>query len=246
MAMFQTIRNMACFALLASLSACANAPDDLAVNTNDPYEDFNRNMFAFNMKVDDIVVEPAAKGYRNLPQVNQDMMTNFADWTTLPSTSLNSALQGDAENAALGVLSFLVNGLTLGMADLTDNSDDPVHTNFEDTMRGYEVPQGRYIVLPFIGPGSTRSHSAWLVDSVTNPLRFASTPAASTITAVSPPVRVVSYRGNHYDLINDVKYGSLDPYSRTRSIYLQYGANIGDSDDQSKDDPFDAFIQSQE
>jgi len=135
MAMFHTIRNMACFALLASLSACANAPDDLAVNTNDPYEDFNRNMFAFNMKVDDIAVEPAAKGYRNLPQVNQDMMTNFADWTTLPSTSLNSALQGDAENAALGVLSFLVNGLTLGMADLTDDSDDPVQTNFEDTMR---------------------------------------------------------------------------------------------------------------
>lgn len=228
------------------LSACTSAPDELGVTSYDPYEDFNRNIFAFNMKVDDIVVEPAAKGYRRLPQVNQDMMTNFADWTTLPSTSLNSVFQGDAENAALGVLSFLVNGLTLGMADLTDDSDDPVQTNFEDTLRGYEVPQGRYIVLPLIGPGSTRSHSAWLVDSVTNPFRFGSTPAATTINAVSTPVQVVSFRGNHYELINDVKYGSLDPYSRTRSIYLQYDANTGDTGDQNKDDPFDVFIQSQE
>jgi len=47
-------------------------------------------------------------------------------------------------------------------------------------------------------------------------------------------------------LINNVKYGSLDPYSRTRSMYLQYDANSGDVDDQSKDDPFNAFIQSQE
>jgi len=97
-----------------------------------------------------------------------------------------------------------------------------------------------------LGPGSTRSHSAWLVDTVTNPLRFASTPAASTINTVSTPVRIVSFRGNHFDLINNVKYGSLDPYSRTRSMYLQYDVNSGDVDDQSKDDPFNAFIQSQE
>ena len=232
--------------LLASLSACASAPDELGVANSDPYEDFNRNMFAFNLKVDDIVVEPAAKGYLKLPQVSQDMLTNFSEWTSLPSTSLNSALQGDAENSALGVLSFLVNGLTLGMADLTDDTDDPVQTNFDDTLRGYDVPQGQYVVLPLLGPGSTRSHSAWLVDTVTNPLRFASTPAASTINTVSTPVRVVSFRGNHFDLINNVKYGSLDPYSRTRSIYLQYDANSGDVDDQSKDDPFNAFIQSQE
>jgi phospholipid-binding lipoprotein MlaA len=244
MIMFICNRHLKLVMFLVILSGCANAPDELSFNDRDPYEEFNRDIFAFNMKLDDYVVEPAAIGYRKLPQVNQDMLTNFVDWTTMPSTSLNSTFQGDAENAALGVLSFLVNGLTLGLADLTDDSDDPDHTDFDDTLHGYGVPQGQYIVLPLLGPGSTRSHSAWLVDSVTNPLGFASTPAASTINTVSTPVSVVTFRGNNYDLINDVKYGSLDPYSRTRSIYFQYDTNT--PDDQSEDDAFDAFIQSQE
>ena len=42
------------------VSGCATT----GANPEDPYEDFNRSMFAFNEGLDRAVVEPVAKGYR--------------------------------------------------------------------------------------------------------------------------------------------------------------------------------------
>ena len=35
------------------------------------------------------------------------------------------------------------------------------------------------------------------------------------------PVGAVSFRANTFETFNDVKYNSLDPYARTRSVYYQ-------------------------
>ena len=43
-----------------SLSGCLTA----GANPEDPYEDFNRQMFAFNDGLDQAVLEPVAHGYR--------------------------------------------------------------------------------------------------------------------------------------------------------------------------------------
>ena len=51
-------------ALLAVLSLSACATTQTADLTADPYEGFNRQMFAFNDGLDKAVIEPVAKGYR--------------------------------------------------------------------------------------------------------------------------------------------------------------------------------------
>jgi ABC-type transporter lipoprotein component MlaA len=81
---------------------------------------------------------------------------------------------------------------------------------------------------------------------LTNPFHFATTPAAATISAVNTPVRIVTFRGNNFEYINDIKYQSLDAYARVRSIYLQYDHADENQANEDKEDVFDSFIEATE
>ena len=238
------------FFWMAGLAACSGSGDRLAADPRDPFEATNRESFAFDLKVDDIVLEPLAKGYRKLPEGVQTAATNFATWTSHPSTTVNSVLQGKLANAALATVHFLVNGLTLGMADLTANDDDPDDEDFGQTLAFLSVPQGPYIVMPLFGPGTARSHTGSLVDAVTDPLGQLGEPAAATIQIAATPVGVVTFRGNNLEAINDIKYNSADPYALTRSVWYQYREGQlrnGDADAPSAaDEAFDSFLDGEE
>ena len=238
--------NLSVGPLIGLLAACSSMPADQISDARDPYENTNRSVFEFNMAVDTAVVEPAAKGYRALPQVMQTGLSNHAEWTSYPSTAVNSVLQGKFENAALAAVNFLVNGLTLGFVDLTEDEDDPVREDFGQTLAAWSVPEGSYIMMPILGPGTARSHTGFLLDAITNPLGYSGAGGAETIQYTSTPVNVVTFRGNNFDQVNDVKYNSADPYAKTRSLYYQYREgqlNDGDREAASaSDDAFDSFL----
>ena len=235
---------------VAALGACSSTGPLTETDPRDPYEQGNRNIFAFNMGVDDVILEPVARGYRSLPDAAQHGITNHARWTSYPSTAVNSTLQGKFENAGLATIHFLINGLTLGFVDLTEDDDDPVREDFGQTLAHWSTPQGPYVMMPFIGPGTARSHGGWLLDSVTNPLGWLGEPTTATVQATSGPVSAVTFRGNNFDTINDVKYNSADPYARTRSVYYQYREGQlrdGDTSEPSAaDDAFDAFLNDED
>ncbi|MCE2516861.1 MAG: VacJ family lipoprotein [Alphaproteobacteria bacterium] len=228
------------------LAGCSATSPEIVSDNRDPYENTNRKVFEFNMAVDDVVLEPVARGYRALPDGVQTALTNHATWTSYPSTAVNSTFQGKYENAALATIQFLINGLTLGFADLTENDDDPEPEDFGQTMAVWNVPQGDYVVMPLLGPGTTRSHVGWVVDAVTNPLGFMGEPTADTIRMASTPTSIVTFRGNNYEQINDIKYNAIDPYAKTRSLYFQYrdgqivGLNSAAPSDADK--AFDDFL----
>ena len=235
---------------VAVLAACSGGGAQLAGDARDPFEGMNRWMFDFNLETDDFILEPAAKGYLKLPAGAQAAATNFADWTSYPSTAVNSTLQGKFENAALAGIHFLVNGLTLGMADLTGKDDGPEDEDFGQTMAAWSAPEGPYLVMPFFGPGTVRSHTGALVDALTDPLGFAGTPDARTIQIVAAPVGLVAFRGNNFDQINDIKYNSADPYARTKSRYYQFReGQVRDPDadtPSAADEAFDSFLDEEE
>ena len=118
-------RHIATGALMSALMAlagCSSTPPADRSDARDRYEDTNRKVFAFNMGVDTYVLEPVASGYRNtVPEGGRTAIDNHLNWASMPSTAINSTLQGKFENAALATLNFLVNGLTLGFADLTED-----------------------------------------------------------------------------------------------------------------------------
>src|SRR5689334_19303494 len=142
-------------ALLAalSLSACATTQ---AVDLNaDPYEDFNRQMFAFNDGLDKAVLEPVAKGYRAVTnEPVREGVSNFVSNLGEPVTFANEVLQGKLPQAAGTVGRFLLN-TTIGVAGIFNPAQsfgiERTNEDFGQTLGVWGVASGPYLVLPFLG-----------------------------------------------------------------------------------------------
>lgn len=241
-----------CLPIIAiALGACSSLPVDERSDVRDPYEDTNRSVFAFNMAADSYVLEPVADGYRTVaPNGVQRAVSNHVAWAQLPSTAVNSTLQGKFENATLAVLHFAINGLTLGLVDLTADDDQPTQEDFGQTLAAANVPEGSYLEVPLLGGHTTRSLTGRVVDFVINPLSILDAgQAGQTIQSAQLPVGAVSARADDFEAINEVKYNSLDPYARARSVYYQKRKGLladrlaGEIVEGENDDAFDAFFE---
>jgi phospholipid-binding lipoprotein MlaA len=241
------------FAMLF-MGGCTAVPESQRSDVRDVYEPTNRKIFAFNMGLDTYVLEPAAKGYRDyVHESGKEIISNHVTWAGMPSTAINSTLQGKFENAGLATINFLVNGLTLGFGDLVEDETPIQKENFGQTLAAANMPEGSYLMVPVLGPRTARSFAGNLVDMVLNPMGIlAAGSGTQTINTVRPPLAAVAFRARNFDTFNDVKYNSIDPYSRIRSVYYQsqYGASdddmtlgVGESD---SDDEFDAFFESEQ
>ncbi len=237
---------------LAFLAACSTSPETDRTDTRDPYEASNRKVFAFNTALDTKVIEPVANIYRqSVPDAGRHAINNHLDWAGLPATTFNSALQGRFENAGLSVLHFLVNGLTLGLADLTEDPKAVNSQDFGQTLAYLSVPEGNFLTVPILGPNTARSLTGRVVDNGTNPMLFLkSGDSVQAIQSMRAPATAISFRANMFEVLNDIKYNSFDPYARTRSLYYQSRAGrinavIGEpTTNQKNDDQFESFLES--
>ncbi|MDA8915066.1 VacJ family lipoprotein [Alphaproteobacteria bacterium] len=208
--------------LLISLSGCSSIPADQQSDSRDPYENTNRSVFAFNLLTDDYVLEPVAKTYKDtVPLPAQTALSNHVEWVGLPSTVLNSSFQGKLENATLASLRFLVNGLTFGLVDLMENEDEPEPKDFGQTLAFTGVPEGSYLMVPLLGSHTTRSLAGRGFDFMFNPISLVGGSSAPAVRRAETPIAAITFRSNSFNVINQIKYNSIDPYARTRSAYYQ-------------------------
>ena len=235
----------------SAVSGCSSLPESQSSDLRDPFENGNRKVFAFNMGFDTYVIEPVADAYRNgVPEGGQRAIGNHVKWAGMPSTAINSALQGKAENAGLATLNFLVNGLTLGFVDLVEDDTPIIKEDFGQTLAAANVPEGSFLMVPFLGPKTTRSFAGTIGDMLMDPIgTLAGGGNLQTVNQLRTPVAVVDFRARTFDAFNDVKYNAIDPYSRVRSVYYQTRAGmledrvrstIGASE---SDDEFDDFFE---
>ncbi|WP_199100728.1 VacJ family lipoprotein [Dyella sp. ASV21] len=147
------------------LAGCAIAKP----RTDDPYEKFNRDVYSFNDSVDKAVIRPVAVGYRKV--TNPTVRRAFSDFYTnirLPITVANDLLQARPLQAAQSGGRFIVN-LTLGIGGFFDPASQlgmPLdETDFGITLARWGLPEGPYLVLPFIGPTTARDVWRLPVDS---------------------------------------------------------------------------------
>ena len=239
---------------LSVLAACSSTPKTDRSDPRDPHENTNRKIFTFNMGVDSYVLEPVADGYRsNVPNSGRRAIDNHLDWAGLPSTALNSTIQGDLENATLAAIHFAINGLTLGFANLTEDKRAVKKRDFGQTLARANVPEGDYLMVPFLGAHSSRNLAGRVVDTLTNPLSFFQAGnVGATMRTAQIPARAVTFRANNFDTFNDMKYNSIDGYARTRSLYYQIRAGaLRDRQDNlqapsATDGQFDAFFDEPE
>jgi len=159
------VRNMLGLVAVALLAACHIAPP----RTDDPNENFNRKVYAFNDKLDRAVIRPVAVGYRKV--TNPPVRTAISDFYTnirLPITVANDLLQARPKQAFLSTSRFVVN-LTIGFLGFKDPASLlglPLEENdFGVTLARWGVPEGDYLVLPLVGPTTVRDVWRLPVDS---------------------------------------------------------------------------------
>ncbi|MEJ2604120.1 MAG: VacJ family lipoprotein [Gammaproteobacteria bacterium] len=141
------------------LGGCASQETQPGI-TPDPLEKINRATYQFNDVVDSAVLKPIAKGYKKVtPALVRRGVGNFFNNLQTPRIALNNLLQGKP-GAALSDMGRLVVNSTVGLGGLIDVASDlGLEEHEEDlgqTFAVWGIPQGPYLVLPFLGPSSPR------------------------------------------------------------------------------------------
>ena len=166
----RTARGILALGLLATLAACAVAPP----RTDDPLQNFNRKMFAFNQFADKVAIKPAAKAYVKVTgPKGRVLIGNFFSNLREPVTIVNDVLQARPLPALRATGRFVVN-TSVGVLGFFDPASDmrltAQPTDFGVTLAHWGVPEGPYLVLPFIGPTTLRDVWRLPVDSYFDPL----------------------------------------------------------------------------
>ncbi len=202
------------------------------ISIYDPFEKFNRKIFTFNEYADRYVTENIALFYRNaLPKDARNIVRNFLTNITLPISLVNSLLQGKFDNSMATFSTFLINS-SIGIAGIFDVAGEKSiryqHEDFGQTLGFYGVGSGAYIMLPILGPSSTRDFCGMTFDKSINPLEFNFLAIGGEDNLFNPYLRMtlaalggVDKRESLLDIISDIRKESFDPYATIRSAYLQ-------------------------
>lgn len=215
-----------------ALAGCAGGPQpnvesaDGETEVYDPAEGFNRGVFAFNDAIDDILLEPVARGYRYItPKPVRTGLRNFLNNLRSPLVFANQVLQGDMPGAGNALARAAIN-TTVGVGGLFDVAaaggikDEP--EDFGQTLAVWGVGHGPYMVLPLFGPSSMRDGTGLLVDTLADPLRIY---LFNTDQEAWHWVRVgasgLDKREELLDVMEDLEKNSFDYYAAMRSAYIQ-------------------------
>ena len=137
-------------------------------NPDDPFEPFNRSMFAFNEQVDKYAFKPVAKGYNFImPDIASKGVTNFFSNVDDIVVFFNQLLQFKLTDAAV-TSARLVFNTTFGLFGLIDVATPmglpKKNEDFGQTLAVWGVGSGPYLVMPFLGPLTIRDTAGLAVD----------------------------------------------------------------------------------
>ena len=188
---------------------------------NDPLEPLNRAIFGFNEVVDDNVLQPVAKTYKYItPDPVETGVSNFFSNLGEVSTIANDVLQLKFGQAGNDILRFSIN-TTLGVLGIFDvASSMGLKKNKEDfgqTLGYWGMPQGPYLVLPFLGASSFRDAPGTFVDMAISPveqLHNKEQLAANTLN-------VIDIRARLLRATRILDTAAKDKYIFIRESYLQ-------------------------
>ncbi len=206
---------------LVGLTGCAHQNA-----SPDPYESINRKVFAVNKTLDTYALKPATTAYRAVvPEMGRQGVTNVFSNLGEPANAVNHALTGDVNGVIRSTMRFLVN-TTFGVAGIFDvagwigNDTDP--QDMGQTLATWGVDQGAYLMLPLLGPSTTREVWQWPVSYVTNPAVPTLAHANVGLKVGTTALGVVNVRNQIVDSgLDKVMDNVIDEYAALRNAYLQ-------------------------
>jgi phospholipid-binding lipoprotein MlaA len=226
------------FLLFFMANTLAFAEEDV-----DPFEDINRTVYGFNETVDDNLLEPVSRAYKDhVPEVAQDRVSDFFGNLRDVSTLANQILQFKPVESVETLGRILVNS-TIGFGGLFDVASDMGLTtddeDFGQTMGVWGVEQGPYVVLPLLGPSTVRDGVGLFVDTTSDANMIDKTEGIGFIS--SSAISIIDKR---VELLpaTDMLDLSDDPYTMMRSSYLQKRKfDVFDGSLPVEEDEFDDF-----
>ena len=213
-------------------TGCASTPDV------DPWEGFNRKVFAFNDAADRWVLRPVAKGYTVVTPdpVERGFSNVFSNVLEIRNV-LNDLLQWKWGQAGNDFGRLLINS-TLGIGGIFDvakhmSLPKGEGEDFGQTLAVWGVGQGPFVMLPFLGPSNLRDTTGLPLDWAADPISYIDNVPARNIT------RAMDFIVDRAALLDVEELISGDKYLFFREAYLQrrdYLIKDGEIEDDFGDD----------
>lgn len=205
-------------ALISSGCATIDGPP----NPDDPFESYNRSVFAFNEGVDKYAFKPVAEAYNFvMPDFASKGVTNFFSNLDDIVVFFNQLLQFKFREAASTSARFVFN-TTFGLLGLIDVSTDmglpKYNEDFGQTLAHWGAGSGPYLVMPFLGPLTVRDTAGLAVDwSAFDPVFDRQTLQQSLVTL---SIRYIDIRAGLLKASNIIDETVPDKYAFVRDAYL--------------------------
>ena len=196
------------------------------------FEKTSRAIFKFNMALDDIVLEPLAKGYNKLPNPVKKGTSNFTSNISTLLSIPNNILQGNIKQLGHSVGSFAIN-TSVGILGFLNPAEKiglkPHKEDVGQTLGSYGIGPGCYFVLPFFGPTTARDSVGLLADTFVDPFAHITIREHEILGASGnnldyysiKATGVVDFRADNDKNFESLEKNSIDLYSSLKSIYLQ-------------------------
>ena len=221
-----------------TISGCATSS-----TAQDPFESFNRGIFALNEGLDKVVLKPVAKGYKAvMPEPLNQGVTNFFSNLDDVIVIANDLLQFKFTQAASDTGRILLNSTVglLGFFDIASKVGFQKHDeDFGQTLGYWGVGNGPYLVLPLFGPSSARDAFGLGADTFLDPLYYYAN-SKSGVNTVAPYVaQAIDDRSDLFAAEKVLDTAALDKYAYLRNAYLarrEYLVYDGNPPEEEEDD----------
>jgi phospholipid-binding lipoprotein MlaA len=188
----------------------------------DPWENWNRKVFAFNEGLDERILKPVATGYAKVvPQFVRRGVDNFFANAADAWSAVNNVLQGKPEPAFSDVVRFTTNTVFgfFGILDIaTEFGLEHHYEDFGQTLGRWGFGAGAYIVWPLIGPSTVRETIALPLDRTASPALYISDGSYQFGVVGLQIINTRAKLLGASQVIDDI---ALDKYTFIRDAYLQ-------------------------
>ena len=229
------------------LSLSLSLPITSAKATGECFEGVSRTMFNFNMKFDDIILEPIAKGYNKLPKPLKDGTSNFTSNIATLLSIPNNLLQGNIKQLGHSTGSFIVN-TSVGILGFFNPAEKmglkPYKEDVGQTLGSYGIGSGCYFVLPILGPTTVRDSVGLIADSFVDPFAHVTLREKELFNVSGNEldfyslkgIGAVDFRSDNITNFDSLEKNSIDLYSSLKSVYLQDRERKIKNSDSDQDD----------
>lgn len=192
----------------------------------DPLRAVNAQSFAATQKVEDAVIGPVARTYKQtVPSPIRRGIHNFLYNLREPIVFLNFLLQLKPGKAAETVGRFAINS-TIGAVGVIDMAKRkpfrlPRRSNgFANTLGYYGVKNGPFLFLPLVGPTTVRDLFGGAIDRLILPVGVGKPFTSTSYTVPAGILGALDHRSEFDQTLKDLHDNSPDPYAATRAFYL--------------------------